>query len=267
MWCAGHTLQYSIWGGWPAGYDLRVLHQAVAIGVYVGGLSQAMATLLLTAPRPVVSPPEKALTIEVVPDLLTVVDGALTAIAIVMGGIFAYYKYLKGRGIGAPAGLELTASVVQGHDQRRFMLYRRSADALVVEVGIRNNGILTVTVPKNSTQLVSVSSISDEEVVRAGPSLTQGALSWKRPDAYFASTNILLDNGQEPEKDIKLRQGQVLPLAAVFPVPHGHHAAAFLIVLNSYVESGWRFRRAGNWTEMRKLVVPGRETWSGRDGA
>jgi hypothetical protein len=225
-----------------------------------------MGTLYLTAAGPALSPPEGLLRVDLVPDLLTIISEALTVIAIVVGGIFAYYKFLKGRGLGAPSGLELAASMVPQQDQRRFMFRTRSAAALVVEVGIRNNGILTVTVPKNSRQLVSISSITEEELVRAGPGLTQGALSWKRPDAYFASANILLDDGQQPPEDIKLRQGQVLPLAAVFPVPGEHHAAAFLVVLNSYVESGWWFRRTGIGTEMRRLVVPGREAWSGRDG-
>ena len=231
----------------------------------MGGLSQAMGTLYLAAAGPVATPPGSLLRVELDPDLLTLISDALTAIAIVVGGIFAYYKFLKGRGLGAPSGLELAASMVPQQDQRRFMSRTCSAGALVVEVGIRNNGILTVTVPKNSRQLVSVSSITEEELVRAGPSLTQGALSWKRPDAYFASANMLLDNGHQPPEDIKLRQRQVLPLAAVFPVPREHHAVAFLVVLNSYVESGWWFRRTGTWTETRRLVVPGQEAWSGRD--
>ncbi len=231
----------------------------------MGGLSQAMATLPLTAAVPAVSPAERLLPVELVPDLLTVLSDALTAIAITVGGLFAYYKFLKGRGAGAPAGLELNASFVPHCDQQRLMLPRRSAGALVVEVGIRNNGILTVTVPKDSDQIVSVSSISQEEVVRAGPCLTQESLSWKCPDAYFAKANVLLDNGQEPGKDIKLRQGQILPLAAVFPVPGEHHAVAFLVVFNSFVRSGMWFRRTGTWTEMRRLVVPGQEAWPGRD--
>jgi hypothetical protein len=231
----------------------------------VGGLLQMMGILYSAAARPAVSPPERPLPVELVPDLLSVISDVLTAIAIVVGGIFAYYKFLKGRGLSATSGLELAASMVPQQDQRRFMFRPRSAAALVVEVGIRNNGILTVTVPKNSSQLVSVSSITKEELVRAGPGLTQGALSWKRPDAYFASANVLLDDGQQPPADIKLRQGQVLPLAAVFPVPAEHHAAAFLVVLNSHVESGWWFRRTKIGTEMRRLVVPGLEAWSGRD--
>jgi len=233
----------------------------------VGGLSRAPAVLHLAAAGPSASPPERPLPIELVPDLLTVLSTALTALAIIVGGFFAYYKFLRGRGIGAPAGLELTASMVPPYDGRRLMMHRHLTGAFAVEVRIRNKGILTVTVPRDSTQLVSVSSITEEETVRAGPDLTQRALSWKRPDAYFASANILLDEGQQPSRDIKLRQGQVLPLAAVFPVPRDHHAVAFLVVLNTYVESGWWFWRTGNGTEMRKLVVPGQDTWSGRDGA
>ena len=131
--------------------------------------------------------------------------------------------------------------------------------ALTVEVAIRNNGQLTITVPKDSEQLVSVSSITAEELGRRGHDLTQEAVSWKQPDAYFASANILLDNGEQPAGDLVLEPGDVLTLGVVFAVPGGHNAAAFLVVLNSYTVSRRWFWHAGRWSETRKLVVPSQE--------
>jgi hypothetical protein len=50
----------------------------------------------------------------------------------------------------------------------------------------------------------------------------------------------------------------VVALAAVFPVPSTHHAAAFLVVVNAYAESRRRFRRTVKTPETRTLVVPRR---------
>ncbi len=223
----------------------------------MGELSQTVTTLLSAVVESAPVPSAKPFPVELTPDPLAQLNDILTAVAIVVGGIFAYYKFLKGI---LPAGLRLKASMTLHPDQRRSVLGRRSAGALAVEVTIVNSTLLPRTVPRDSRQLVSISSITEDQLARAGPDLTQGAMGWKEADAYFASANILLDNGQPPDTDIKLRRGQVLPLAAVFPVPRGHHAVAFLVVVNSYtlayVRSGWRFRRTGIWTEARTLVVP-----------
>ena len=195
--------------------------------------------------------------------LLTQIDDFLTAAAIVIGGAFAYLKFVKGRVLTAAVGYEIGASVTS-HTITRRHVPRQSftgppVGALTVEVAIRNNGQLTITVPKDSEQLVSVSSITAEELGRRGHDLTQEAVSWKQPDAYFASANILLDNGEQPAGDLVLEPGDVLTLGVVFAVPGGHNAAAFLVVLNSYTVSRRWFWHAGRWSETRKLVVPSQE--------
>jgi hypothetical protein len=223
----------------------------------MGELSHVVATLLSAAVESAPEPSTKPFPVELTPDPLAQLNDILTVVAIVVGGIFAYYKFLVGI---PPPGLRVRASLVSHPDQRRSVVGRDSAGVLAVEVTIANPTLLPRTVPRDSTQLISVSSITMEQLTRAGPDLTQGAMSWKEPDAYFASANILLDNGQPPDTDLKLKRGQGLYLAAVFPVPKGHHAVAFLVVMNSYtvayVRSGWRFRRTGFWSEVRTLVVP-----------
>jgi hypothetical protein len=134
-----------------------------------------------------------------------------------------------------------------------------SAGAIAVEVAIRNNGQIALTIPRDSVQLVSVSSITAEALARCGHDLTQEAVSWKEHDAFFASTNILLDNGEPPSGDLVLGPGDVLTLAAVFPLPSGHNAAAYLVVLNSFTVSRRWLRLSGRWSETRKLVVPDQE--------
>jgi hypothetical protein len=192
--------------------------------------------------------------------LLTRIDDALTAAAIVIGGAFAYLKFIKGRVLTAAVGYEIRA-VVPAHVTRRHMpsFTGPSVGVIAVEVAIRNNGQIALTVPRDSEQLVSVSSITAEALVRRGHNLTQEAVGWKEHDAYFARANILLDNGERPSYDLVLGPGDVLTLDAVFAVPSGHNAAAYLVVLNSFTVSRRWLRRSGRWSETRKLVVPDQE--------
>lgn len=195
--------------------------------------------------------------------LLTQIDDALTAAAIVIGGAFAYFKFIKGRVLTAVVGYEIRASVTAHAVPRRHIprqpFIGPPVGALMVEVAIRNNGQLAITVPRDSEQLVSVSSITAEELTRRGHELTQEAVSWKQPDAYFASANILLDDGEPPAGDVVLGPGDVLTLGVVFAVPSGHSAAAFLVVLNSFTVSRRWFRPVSRWSETRKLIVPDQE--------
>ncbi len=195
--------------------------------------------------------------------LLTQIDDALTAAAIVIGGGFAYLKFIKGRVLTAAVGYEIRAVVMSHAVVRRHMPRQPftgpPVGALAVEVAIRNNGQVALTVRRDKVQLVSVSSITAEELGRHGHDLTQDAISWKQPDAYFASANILLDNGEPPAGDLVLGPGDVLTLGAVFAIPSGHNAAAYLVVLNSFTVSRRWLRLSGRWSETRKLVVPDQE--------
>ena len=195
--------------------------------------------------------------------LLTQIDDALTAAAIVIGGAFAYLKFIKGRVLTAAVGYEIRASVTAHAGQRRHLLRQpfngAPAGALMVEVAIRNNGQLAIIVPRDSEQLVSVSSVTADELAKHGHDLTQQAVSWKEPDAYFASANILLDDGEPPGADLVLGPGDVLTLGVVFAVPGGHNAAAYLVVLNSFTVARRWLRAYGRWSETRKLIVPDQE--------
>jgi hypothetical protein len=194
--------------------------------------------------------------------LLTQIDDALTAAAIVIGGAFAYLKFIKGRVLTAAVGYEIRA-IVPARATRRHIprpsFAELPAGTIAVEVAIRNNGQIALTVPRDSMQLVSVSSITAEALARCGQDLNQEAVSWKEHDAFFASTNILLDNGEPPSGDLVLGPGDVLTLAAVFALPNGHNAAAYLVVLNSFTVSRRWLRLSGRWSETRKLVVPDQE--------
>ncbi len=195
--------------------------------------------------------------------LLTQIDDALTAAAIVIGGAFAYLKFIKGRVLTAAVGYEIQAVVTAHTVARRHMPLQSftgpPAVAIAVEVAIRNNGQIALTVPRDSVQLVSISSITAEALVRRGHDPTQEAVGWKEHDAYFASTNILLDNGEPPSCDLVLGPGDVLTLGAVFAVPSGHNAVAYLVVLNSFTVSRRWLRLSGRWSETRRLVVPDQE--------
>jgi hypothetical protein len=195
--------------------------------------------------------------------LLTQIDDALTAAAIVIGGAFAYLKFIKGRVLTAAVGYEIRAVVTAHAVSRRHMPHQSftgpPVGAIAIEVAIRNNGQVALTVPRDSVQLVSVSSITAEELGRHRHDLTQDAVGWKEPDAYFASANILLDDGERPAGDLVLGPGDVLTLGVVFAVPAGHNAAAYLVVLNSFTVSRRWLRPCGRWSETRKLIVPDTE--------
>ena len=195
--------------------------------------------------------------------LLAQIDDALTGAAIVIGGAFAYLKFIKGRVLTAAVGYEIQAVVTTHAVTRKHMPLQSitglSAGAIAVEVAIRNNGQIALTVPRDSVQLVSISSITAEALIRRGHDLSQEAVGWKEHDAYFASANILLDNGERPIADVILGPGDVLTLGAVFAVPSGHNAAAYLVVLNSFTVSRRWLRISGRWSETRKLVMPDQE--------
>jgi hypothetical protein len=207
------------------------------------------------------STPRETDRVTVTSTLLTQIDDALTAAAIVVGGAFAYLKFIKGRVLTAAVGYEIRASAHAV--QRRHMPLQPfngpPVGALMVEVAIRNNGQLAITVPRDSEQLVSVSSVTAKELASRGHDLTQGAVGWKEPDAYFASANILLDDGEPPAADLVLGPGDVLTLGVVFAVPSGHNAAAYLVVLNSFTVARRWLRPSGRWSETRKLMVPDQE--------
>jgi hypothetical protein len=227
----------------------------------VGELSHVVAIVLSMTGGSAPTPPTEPLRVELIPDLLTQLNDVLTAAAILIGGLFAYFKFFRGRVLSAAVSLELKGSMTLGSHRQRSVLHRRLASqpttgALLVEVAMRNNGQRSLTVPRGSDQLVSVSSITKEALGRVGQELSQGPMGWKQGDAFFAQANILLDEGEQPQDDIKLGPGDVLALAAVFPVPSRHNAAAFLVVMNGYAEArGW-FRRTVKTPEMRTLVVP-----------
>jgi hypothetical protein len=196
--------------------------------------------------------------------LLAQIDDALTGAAIVIGGAFAYLKFIKGRVLTAAVGYEIQAVVTTHAVTRKHMPLQSftglSAGVIAVEVAIRNNGQIGLTVPRDSVQLVSISSITAEALVRRGHDLTQEAVGWKEHDAYFASANILLDNGERPIADVILGPGDVLTLGAVFAVPSGHNAAAYLVVVNSFTVSRRWLLISGRWSETRKVIVPDQES-------
>src|SRR6478735_5105166 len=110
--------------------------------------------------------------------LLTQIDDALTAAAIVIGGAFAYLKFVKGRVLTAAVGYEIRAAV-PAHATRRHLprpCLTPAAGVIAVEVAIRNNGQIALTIPRDSVQLVSVSSITAEALARCGHDLTQEAV-------------------------------------------------------------------------------------------
>jgi hypothetical protein len=228
----------------------------------VGELSHVVLVLLSMTGGPTSTSSAEPIHVELVPDLLTQLNDALTAAAILIGGLFAYFKFFRGRVLSAAVSLELKGSMTPDNLHRqRSVLHKRfgsqpATGALLVEVAVRNNGQRSLTVPRGSNQLISISSVTKEALARAGQGLSQRPMGWKLEDAYFASANILLDNDEQPREDIKLGPGDVLTLAAVFPVPSRHNAAAFLVVMNGYAESqGW-FRRTVKTPEIRTLVVP-----------
>ena len=53
--------------------------------------------------------------------LLTQIDDALTAAAIVIGGAFAYLKFIRGRVLTAAVGYEIRVSVTAHAVQRRHI--------------------------------------------------------------------------------------------------------------------------------------------------
>lgn len=184
-----------------------------------------VATLLsVTAPTPTTGPkPQPAATS---PDLLTDITNIVTTIAIIVGGSFAYVKFIKGRVLNAATLVEINATVASQPLTRPAASARPTA--VVVKMVIRNNAQRTLTVPKDSEQWVIIRSVTEEELARAGDDLNQHAMSWRSRDAYYAEANMLLLD-PPPQNDIQLDPGGAMTLTGVFPVPSGHNAAAFLV--------------------------------------
>jgi hypothetical protein len=64
------------------------------------------------------STPREPIGLRVTSTLLTQIDDALTAAAIVIGGAFAYLKFIKGRVLTAAVGYEIRVSVTAHAVQR-----------------------------------------------------------------------------------------------------------------------------------------------------
>src|SRR6266496_1514377 len=98
--------------------------------------------------------------------LLTQIDDALTAAAIVIGCAFAYLKFIRGRVLTAAVGYEIRASVTAHAVQRRH-LPRQPFSWPLLRIATS-----TMSAPRKSEQLVSVSSITAEERARHAHDLT-----------------------------------------------------------------------------------------------
>ena len=129
----------------------------------------------------------------------------------------------------------------------------------MVEVAIRNNGQLAITVPRDSEQLVSVSSITAEELARHGHDLTQEAVELEGARRLLRQREHPARRRRAAVRRPRPRARDVLTLGAVFAVPSGHNAAAYLVVLNSFTVARRWLRPSGRWSETRKLVVPDQE--------
>ncbi len=174
--------------------------------------------------------------------LLTQIDDALTAAAIVIGGAFAYLKFIKGRVLTAAVGYEIRA-VVTAHAVTRRHLPHQSFTGPPSR-GHRDRGGDQEQRPGRPHRAAGLRAARLGQLhhrarnsASRGHDLTQDAVGWKEPDAYFASANILLDDGERPSGDLVLGPGDVLTLGVVFAVPAGHNAAAYLVVLNSFTVS------------------------------
>ena len=110
--------------------------------------------------------------------LLTKTDDALTAAAIVIGGAFAILKFIKGRVLTAAVGYEIrvsaTAHAVQRLDTPLQAVQRAAGGQ---RSWWRWRSLTTanaITVPRDSEQLVLVSSVTAEELAKHGRHLTPG---------------------------------------------------------------------------------------------
>src|SRR5437667_449784 len=140
--------------------------------------------------------------------LLTQIDDALTAAAIVIGGAFAYLKFIKGRVLTAAVGYEIRASVTTHAVQRRHMPRQPftgpPVGALMVEVAIRNNGQ-----PPAADLVLGPGDVLTLGVVFAVPSGHNAAAylvvlnsftvarRWLRPSGRWSETRKLIVPDQE----------------------------------------------------------------------
>lgn len=190
--------------------------------------------------------------------VLTTIKDALTAAALLVGGGFAYFKFIKGRVLGPRARPLVHASMPDVPNPTT------GTTELRVIVTVRNEGQILLRLPIESDQLLTVRSLTRRGLDAAAqpPSgatsnAPRPAASWARADTFLARTNIIQDEGLPPPTDIRLEPGEDLRVGVIFAVPAGHEAAAFLVVLNVYLTYRSWFRVKGQWWETRTVLVPG----------
>ena len=184
--------------------------------------------------------------------IVTAVKDAATAAAIVAGGLFTYFKFVRGRTTAPRAKLTLTGHTLAAAGPAAGII---GSAAVAVEVRLVNTGQIQLTLPADEQQLLTICSVS-QATAFTGRDLSPVAASWKEPDAFFGQTDLLLDEGQPPSEQLRIEPGEEVTFAALFPVPAAPVAAAFLVSANCRVTyRSWMSTRS-RWWDARMLVVP-----------
>lgn len=168
------------------------------------------------------------------------VKDALTALAILLGGTFTYFKFVKAPTLGPRVKLNVHI-VGEQSESRPADVHARNTEptALRVDVTIKNEGQIALRLPAEADHTLSVLSVTRNGLSRAttatnnadGARLPAPAARFTDRDSYFAATNILHDDGVPPPNDVRLEPGEEACMSIVFGVPRGLDLAAFLVVL------------------------------------
>jgi hypothetical protein len=191
---------------------------------------------------------------------ITSIKDIATVVALIAGGLFTYFKFIKGRVLGPRASLKLqthliTAPAGKRRPTRPFGTPAEVGKAIGIELCIRNTGQIQLKLPTNTQLLLTVSSITEAGAFCA-TDLTQDAESFKHPDAYFGETNLMLDEGAVPVVDVTIEPSEEARFTALLPIPAGHQAAAYHVVVNCNIYFKSWMRTKDRWWDSRMLVLP-----------
>ena len=156
-------------------------------------------------------------------NILTTAAAVVTAVVAVVGGSFAYAKFLRGRTFQPVALLTLTAAEVQVWGQ----------PALRVDVSIKNGGLAALRMDEAYSQRVDIF-IANEAAWQAAAISPDGVVLWHSKGDPYRSVDLFLEPGLLSYAVPRYRDAQFRelsdPLPRAYRLEAGEETARSLLV-------------------------------------
>jgi hypothetical protein len=137
----------------------------------------------------------------------TAINSILTGAAVVIGGTFAYIRFVRGRVLRASCEPDVEATEITLPDHTR---------ALVVTAIIKNNGSLRLVFPEGTKQILTV---SRADAALWTDACQHGEVLWSASTCH--EEDLLTVEGTK-DLTIKLEPGERIRRHLLVPVPHNH---------------------------------------------